>query len=183
MLVLKAALAAILVTSVVAQKTPSPTARRDVIGSGVPELARVIKTDLESISGPGTVDVSIDSATLIRVRIAVARFSSEICNPIYDRERELYRLFPALDFDFYFDGPALARAIKTDLETIAGPGTVDVSISNRTLFNVRIGMSSSSSEIYTSIYDRALELYRLFPDLNFDFYLRMKPAFTEQLEH
>ena len=116
----------------------------------------------------------------IKVRIAVARFSSEICKPIYDRERELYRLFPDLKFDFHFDGPALARAIKRDLEAISGPETVDVSIDHETLFSVRIGVPSFRSEIYTPIYDRALELYRLFPDLNFDFYLRLKPAVAEQ---
>jgi hypothetical protein len=155
-------------------------AARPITGaSRGPELARAIKTDLESISGPGTVDVKVDADRYFSVRIAVAKFSPEICKPIYDRERELYRLFPDLDFDFHFDGPALARAIKTDLESIAGPGTADVSIDHETLFSVRVGVPRWSSAIYTRLYDRALELYRLFPDLNFDFYLRLNPAFAE----
>jgi copper chaperone CopZ len=170
-LALRAAMAAIIATSVMAQQTPSLTARP---GVRLPELARVIKTDLESIAGPGTVEVSVNNPTLIRVRIALSTFSSEICTPIYDRERELYRLFPDLNLDFYFDGPALARAIKTDLESISGTGNVDVSIDHETLFSVRIGVPSFSSDIYTRIYDRELELYRLFGDLNFDFYLRIQ---------
>jgi copper chaperone CopZ len=172
--VLKTALAVLLATSAIADKTPPPAARTNAAGFDVNELARVMKRDLESISGPGTVDIRVTNKTFVSVRIAVTSFSSEICGPIYDRERELYRLYPDIDFDFYFDRSALARAIKTDLESISGPGTVDVSVDSKTLFNVRIGVASFSSEVYTPIYDRELELYRLFPDLNFDFYLRPK---------
>jgi pimeloyl-ACP methyl ester carboxylesterase len=153
----------------------SAVARPAISATGGPDLARAIKKDLESISGPGTVDVNVDAERFFSVKIAVAKFGPEICTPIYDRERELHRLFPDLDFEFHFDRPALARAIKTDLESISGAGSAEVSIDHETLFSVRIGVPRWSSAIYTQLYDRALELYRLFPDLNFDFYLRLKP--------
>jgi len=178
MLILQTALAVILATRETAVK--AQIARPGVTAFGHPELARVIKRDLEAIAGPGTVDVSVENGRHIVVRIAVRSLSAEICNPIYARERELYRLFPDLDFDFYFGGPELARAIKTNLETISGPGTVDVSIDNETLFSVRIMVPSLGSEIRSPIYDRELELYRLFPGLNFDFYLRPKSLFTDR---
>lgn len=71
-------------------------------------------------------------------------------------------------------GDELARAIKQDLERIAGPGSVEVSIDHETLFSVRIAVSSLGPAIYTRIYDRAVDLYRHYPDLNFDFYLRSR---------
>jgi len=180
MLILKAVLALFLATPGTTSTTPPPGARPAVAALGAPELARAIKTDLESILGPGTVEVSVDGGTRFRVRIAVPSFNSKIWAQIRDRETGLYRLFPDLDFDFYFGGPELARAIKTDIESISGSGTVDVSIDSGTLFNVRIAVPSYDAQVYTQVYDRALELYRLFPDLNFDFYLRPKPTRTEQ---
>ncbi len=73
-------------------------------------------------------------------------------------------------------GAELAKAIKTDIESIAGPGSVDVSIDNETLFSVRVAVPNFSPEVCTPIYDRELKLYRFFPELNFDFYLSLKPA-------
>ncbi|HEX4278365.1 MAG TPA: hypothetical protein VHZ74_23585 [Bryobacteraceae bacterium] len=73
-------------------------------------------------------------------------------------------------------GPELAHAIKTDIEAIAGPGSVDISIDHETLFTVRVAVPGSHRELWTRIYDRELELYRLYPDLNFDFYVRLKPV-------
>jgi hypothetical protein len=175
MLILNAALAAILATHGAAIKAPSLRAQAAVTAFSGPALARTIKADLESISGAGTVNVSTDSKTLFSARIAIPGFSSKICAMIYDRELELRQLYPTLDFDFYFDGPELARALQADLESISGPGTVDVSIDSKTLFSVRIAVPGFSSEIYNQIYDRELEFYRVFRDLNFDFYLRPEP--------
>jgi hypothetical protein len=87
---------------------------------------------------------------------------------------DLNQLFPDQTIDFYFDGPKLARAIKVDIESISGRDTVDVSIDSKTLFNVRIAVPDFSFEIYSQLFDRELELYRAFRDLNFDFYLRPK---------
>jgi hypothetical protein len=173
MLILTAALAAILATPPAVVRQPPP-AKPAIVAVGGPELARAIKADLESISGTGTVNVSIDGGTRFSARIAISGFSSKICTQIYARELELQQLFPGLSFDFYFGGPELARAIKTDIESISGRGTVDVSIDSKTLFNVRIAVPGFSSEIYSQIFDRELEFYRVFPDLNFDFYVRPK---------
>ena len=174
MVILVAALAALLATPPPAVKTPSPAAKPAVVTFGGPELARAIKADLESISGAGTVTVNIDSETHFSVGIAIQGFNSKICSQIYDRERDLDQLFPDRNFDFYFDGPGLASAIKADLESISGRGTVDVNIDSKTLFNVRIAVPGYSSEIYSQLFDRELELYRAFRDLSFDFYLRPK---------
>jgi len=182
MLILKAVLALLLATPGTTSTTPPPGAR-PAAALGAPELARAIKTDLESILGPGTVAVIVEGGTHFRVRIAVPSFNSKIWTQIRDRETGLYRLFPDLEFDFYFGGPELARAIKADIESISGSGTVDVSIDSGTLFNVRIAVPNYNAQVYTQVYDRALELYRLFPDLNFDFYLRSKPTGTEQTRH
>jgi hypothetical protein len=73
-------------------------------------------------------------------------------------------------------GTELANAIKTEIESLAGPGSVDVSIDHETLYSVRVAVSSSHSELSAPIFDRALELYKLFPDLSFDFYVRVKPV-------
>jgi len=120
--------------------------------------------------------LSIDGETRFSVRIAIPGFNSKICNRIYDREQAFEQLFPDLDFNFYFAAPELARAIKTDLESISGRGTVDVSIDSKTLFNVRIAVPGFNSEIYNRIFDRELEFYQAFRDLSFDFYLRPAPA-------
>jgi hypothetical protein len=175
MLILKAALAALLAIRGAYVKTSSPTAQPAIVAAG-PELARAIKADLESISGTGTVNVSIDGETRYSARIAIRGFSSKICTEVYERELELHELFPSLNFDFYFGGPELAGAIKADIESISGRGTVDVSIDSKTLFNVRVAIPAFSSEIYSQIFDRELEFYRACPDLNFDFYLRPKPS-------
>jgi hypothetical protein len=73
-------------------------------------------------------------------------------------------------------GPALAKAIKSDIEAIAGPGSVDISIDHETLFSVRVAVPGFRNELCTRIYDHVVELYRQHPDLNFDFYLRPKIA-------
>jgi hypothetical protein len=174
MLILTAVLTAILATPPPTVIAPSPTAQPEIAAFRGPELARAIKADLESIAGAGTVSVIVDSETHFSVRIAIPGFSSKICSQIYGREMDFYQLFPDLNFDFYFDGPELARAIKADIESISGHGTVDVSIDSKTLFNVRIAIPALSSEVYSRLFDRELEFYRAFPDLNFDFYLRPK---------
>ena len=175
MLILEAALAAILAIHGVPAKLQSATAQNAITAFSGPRLARAIKTDLESISGPGTVNVNIDGETRFSARIAIPVFNLQVCTQIYDREMELRQLFPDLNFDFYFDGADLARAIKADLESISGAGTVDVSIDSITLFNVRIAVPGFNSAIYSRIFDRELEFYQAFRDLNFDFYLRPKP--------
>jgi hypothetical protein len=176
MLILDAALIAFLATRGAAVKPPSPTVPAVIATLSGPELARAIKTDLETIAGAGTVNVSVDRESSISARIAIRGFSSNVCTQIYNREMELHQLFPELNFDFYFGGPELARAIKADLESISGRGTVDVSIDSKTLFNVKIAIPDFSSPVYNQIFDRELEFYRACPDLNFDFYLRRKPV-------
>jgi hypothetical protein len=99
-LILELALAIIFTTKVTAPKSPAPAAPSAPVLAGS-ELARAIKTDIEAISGPGSVDVSIDHETLYTVRIAVPSFRREIYTPIYDHALELYRQFPDLSFDFY----------------------------------------------------------------------------------
>jgi copper chaperone CopZ len=155
-------------------KAPPMAAQTAISAFGGPALVHTIKTDLESIAGPGTVNVSMDSKTSFSARITIPGFNPKICKQIYDREMELRQLYPDLNFDFYFDGPELARAIKTDIEAISGRDTVDVSIDSQTLFSVRIAIPGFRSEIYNRVYDRELEFYEAFRDLSFDFYLRPK---------
>jgi hypothetical protein len=174
MSILIAALAAFLAVPPATVKAPPPKAQPAIAALRGSELARAIKEDLESIAGPGAVEVSIDNPTSFSARIALRGFNPKICTQIYHREMELHQLFPDLNFDFYFGGPELARAIQADLESISGHGTVDVSIDSKTLFNVRIAIPGFSSEIYSRIFDRELEFYRAFPYLNFDFYVRPK---------
>lgn len=175
MLILEAALLAILADTPPAVKPPEPPpAQSTFTALGGPELARSIRKDLESISGPGTVDVRIEHGTLFTVRIAMPSFNPEACASIRSRELELDGLFPNLSFDFRFAAPDLARAIKSDIESISGGGTVDVSVDRETLFNIRVTVPSLNSRLYSQIYDRALEFYRVFPDLSFDFYLWQK---------
>jgi hypothetical protein len=100
MLMLELALAALLTTKETTTKPPAPTNPMAGVLFG-PELVGAIKSDIESISGPGSVDISIDHETLYSVRVAVPSFSPEICTQIYDRELRLYRYFPDLNFDFY----------------------------------------------------------------------------------
>jgi hypothetical protein len=69
---------------------------------------------------------------------------------------------------------SISQTIKSDIEAIAGPGSVDVSSTNGRLFNVRIAVPSLSVEFCGPIFDREVRLYRLFPDFNFDFYLRLR---------
>jgi hypothetical protein len=99
MLMLELALAALLTTKETAPKAPAPASPPAALFG--PELVKTIKSDIESISGPGSVDISIDHETLYSVRVAVTSLSPEICSPIYDRELKLYRYFPDLNFDFY----------------------------------------------------------------------------------
>jgi hypothetical protein len=176
MSMLKTVLTALLAIQGANLSAQSLTAQSAITAFSGPELARAIKTDLESISGPGTVTVSTDGKILFSARIAIPGFSAKICNQIYDREVELRQLFPDLNFDFHFDGPELARAVKANLESISGTGTVDVSIDSQTLLSVRIAVPGFSSEIYNKLYDRELEFYLAFRDLNFDFYLRPAPV-------
>ena len=157
MLILNAALAALLAIHANPVRVPSMAAQSAIVGLSGPALARSIKTDLESIAGTGTVAVSIENRTHFSARVTLQSFSSKVCTQIYDRELELHQLYPDLTFDFFFDGPELARAIKADLESISGPNTVDISIDSKTLFNVRVAIPGFSSEIYNRIYDRALE--------------------------
>ena len=100
MLMLELALVALLTTKETASKPPAP-ANPPLATLFGPELVGAIKSDIESISGRGTVDVSIDSKTLFNVRIAIPGFSSEIYSRVYDRELEFYQAFPDLSFDFY----------------------------------------------------------------------------------
>jgi hypothetical protein len=174
MLILKAALAVILAMPGETATAPPRTAQPAIAPFNSRELARTIKSDLESIVGTGTVNVTEVGGTRFVATISMRGINAGTCNQIYAREWELSQLFPDLSFDFLFDGPELARAIQTDLESISGRGTVNVSIDSKTLFNVRIAIPGFSSEIYSQIYDRELEFYRVFPDLNFDFYLRPK---------
>ena len=173
MLILEAALLAILADTPPAIKTPPP-APAAVSAQGGPELARSIKKDIEALAGAGTVDVRIERETLFIVGIAMPSFDPEVCRKIRARELDLDGLFPNLTFEFRFAGPELAHAIKTDIESISGGGTVDVSIDRETLFNVRIAVPTLNSKLYNAIYDRALEFYKVFPDLSFDFYLWQK---------
>jgi hypothetical protein len=176
MLILSTALIVILAGRGETVKRPSLAAPPAIAALGGPELTRAIKADLESISGNGTVNMSVENGTLYRARIAIPGFNPGICAKIYDREMALRQLFPGLNFDFYFGGPELARVIKTDLESISGRGTVDVSVDSKTLFSVRIAVAGLNSEVYNRIFDRELEFYRAFRDLNFDFYLRLNPV-------
>jgi hypothetical protein len=176
MSILQAALIAILAIRGATVKAPSPAAKPAITTLSGQELARAIKADLETISGSGTVSVSVEGGTRFAARIAIPGFNPKICTQIYDRERALQQLFPSLDFNFYFGSPELARAIQADLESISGHGTVDVSIDSKTLYNVRIAVPGFSSEISRRLFDRELEFYRVFPDLSFDFYLRPAPG-------
>lgn len=99
MLMLEVVLATLLTTKVTAPKVHAPPRQATIIYGA--ELVNSIKKDIESIAGPGSVDVSIDNETLFSVRVAVPSFGTEICNPIYDVELKLYRFFPDLNFDFY----------------------------------------------------------------------------------
>jgi hypothetical protein len=66
-----------------------------------PRIVSTIKSDFESIAGPGSVAVDKTDGKLFSIRIAVPTLSSDFCNPIYDHELKLFRLFPDLNFDFY----------------------------------------------------------------------------------
>ena len=99
-MLIELAVAAILMTKTTTEKPTPPKPAQQLLVSG-PELVRTIKSDIESVAGPGSVDVSIDNKSLYSVRVAVPSFRSEICNPIYDVELKLYRYFPDLNFDFY----------------------------------------------------------------------------------
>ena len=76
----------------------------------VPELTRAIKADLESISGRDTVDISIDSKSLLNVSVAIPAFSAQVYSEIFARELEFYRAFPDLNFDFYIRRSAAETA-------------------------------------------------------------------------
>jgi hypothetical protein len=71
------------------------------IDANDPRVAAIIKSDFESIAGPGSVAVDRTDGKLFNIRIAVPTLSSDFCNPIYDHELKLFRLFPDLNFDFY----------------------------------------------------------------------------------
>lgn len=102
MLLLELALAALLTTKESTVKPPAPPLSLSApLGIGGDDLAQLIKKDIESIAGPGTVDISVDHQTLFSVRVAVPGFSPDACAPIYDIELKLYRFFPDLNFDFY----------------------------------------------------------------------------------
>lgn len=175
MTILEAVLLAILAdTRNAPVKPPAVVVAPSMVGLAGPDLARAIRKDLESIAGPGAVDVRIERETNFNVRISMPDFRPDACARIYQREMELSGLFPNLSFDFRFAGAELANAIKSNIESISGRGTVDVSIDSGTLFNVRIAIPSFNSKLYSELYERELELYRVFPDLSFDFYLRLQ---------
>lgn len=176
MILLEAALLAILVDTPPAVKPPAPAPSSAIASLTGVELARALKQDIESIAGAGNVDVRLTRDNLYTVRISMATLNPKIGKEVYDRELELRGLFPNLNFDFRYAAPELAHAIKTDIESISGGGTVDVSIDRETLFNVRIAVPSLTSHLYSRIYERALEFYKNFPDLSFDFYLMQKPG-------
>jgi hypothetical protein len=100
-LILETALALMLSTRRTDPKPPAPRLTPPAAVLGGTELANAIKNDIESLAGPGAVEVSVDHETLFSVRVAVPNFRSEFCTPIYDRELRLYRLFPDYSFDFY----------------------------------------------------------------------------------
>jgi hypothetical protein len=175
-MLLEAALLAILVDTPPAAKPSAPPPPAAIASLAGTDLARAIKQDLESIAGAGNVDVRLTRDVFYTVRITMPTFNPEVCKKVYARELELRGLFPHISLDFHYAAPELARAIKTDLETISGGGTVDVSIDRETLFNVRIAVPALTSHLYSQIYDRALEFYRVLPDLSFDFYVMQKPG-------
>ena len=175
-MLLEAALLAILADTPPAVKPPTPATSSAMASLAGTELARAIRKDLESIAGAGNVDVRLTRDVFYTVLITMPTFNPDVCRKVYARELELRGLFPNVSLDFRYAAPELARAIKTDLETIAGGGTVDVSIDRETLFNVRIAVPSLTSHLYSQIYDRALEFYRVLPDLSFDFYVMQKPG-------
>jgi hypothetical protein len=78
------------------------------------------------------------------------------------------------NLDMDGDDPHVAAAIKSDFESIAGPGSVIVDRTDGNLFNIRIAVPTLSADFCNPIYDHELKLFRLFPDLNFDFYLRLR---------
>jgi hypothetical protein len=73
-----------------------------------------------------------------------------------------------------WDDPRIIATIRSDFESIAGPGSVAVDKTDGKLFNIRIAVPTLSSDFCNPIYDHELKLFRLFPDLNFDFYLRLR---------
>jgi len=77
-----------------------PAAGPSDAGGDAPIVA-AIKSDFESVAGPGSVVVDRAGGKLFSIRIAVPSLSSDFCNPIYERELKLFRLFPELNFDFY----------------------------------------------------------------------------------
>jgi hypothetical protein len=175
-MLLEAALLAILADTPPAVKPPAPAARSAMASLAGADLARAIRQDIESIAGAGNVDVRLTRDVFYTVRIAMPTFNPDVCKKVYTRELELRGLFPNISLDFRYAAPELARAIKTDIESISGGGTVDVSIDRETLFNVRIAVPALTSGLYSRIYDRALEFYRDLPDLSFDFYVMQKPG-------
>ena len=179
MLILDAVLAVILALPGTPSKSPSPPpSEPTAVPLGGPGLARAVKAELESIAGTGSVEVATESEFRFNVRITIQTFNSKICRQIYDREMGLHQLFPDVIFDFYYSAPELTRAIKADLESISGPGTVAISIDSKSLLNVSVAIRGFSSQIYSEIFARELEFYRAFPDLNFDFYIRPSGAET-----
>jgi hypothetical protein len=178
MLILDAVLAVILALPGTPSKPPSPASRPAAVPLGGPELARAVKAELESIAGSGTVDITTESEFRFDVRITLQSLNSKICRQIYDREMGLHQLFPDVNFNFYYSAPELTRAIKTDLESISGPDTVEITIDSKSLLNVSVAIPGFSSQIYSEIFARELEFYRAFPDLNFDFYIRAPEAET-----
>ncbi len=86
--------------------------------------------------------------------------------------QDLAVLVPNLDAN----DPRVAAIIKSDFESIAGPGSVAVDRADGKLFNIRIAVPTLSSDFCNPIYDHEIKLFRLFPDLNFDFYLRLRDS-------
>lgn len=70
----------------------------------------------------------------------------------------------------------IAEAIRTDFEALAGPGSVEISTDNGKLLSIRIAVPTLSLEFCAPIYEREIKLYRIFPDLNFDFYVLLRQS-------
>lgn len=96
MLILEAILLTLLAT-----RPPAPAPPKPALDITDANIADNIRLDIETIAGPGSVDVTSANGRLFNVRIAVPTLRSDFCQPIYDRELKLDRLFPEYNFDFY----------------------------------------------------------------------------------
>lgn len=68
----------------------------------------------------------------------------------------------------------IVDAIRNDFEALAGPGSVEISTENGKLLSIRIAVPTLSLEFCAPIYEREIKLFRIFPELNFDFYVLLR---------